>query len=213
MVRRHCCPAREEIQKDSTFLIPEDCNYYFSSWWCPLEILLPVGMLPGAIPLIFVGIWVQNDASRFPSLDMLPQEAHISRVILGQKFRDNCFLFLCASVSICGTKWAQVLEHPRSSVLINTLPWPRDRVEHNLSLMQWLYQHGRCCKSWLLCKCNHSSSYSFFSPCYPSSKCTYIHSSFTVQPEQMACWLFTFNNKNSLTLNCCNHMSFSAILE
>jgi len=126
MVKCHCCPAREEIQKDSTFLIPEDCNYYFSSWWCPPEILLPVGMLPGAIPLIFVGILVQNDGSQFPCLDMLPQEALISRVILVQKFRNYCFLFLCALVRIYGTKWAQVLENPRSSVLIITLSWQRD---------------------------------------------------------------------------------------
>lgn len=171
---------------------------------------------------VFSALQVQNDGSWFPSLDTLPQESHISQVILVQKFRDDCFLFLCALVSICGTKWAQVLENPRSSVLIITLPWPRDRVEHNLSLMQWLYQCGRCCKVWLLCKCNHSSSFnssnfSFFSPCYPLSKRTYIQSSFTIQPEQMsiitACWLFTFNNKNSITLNCCNHMSVSAILE
>jgi hypothetical protein len=187
MVRCHCCPAREEIQKDIIFLIPEDCNYYFSSWRCPLEIPLPVGMLPGAIPLIFVGIQVQNDGFRFPPLDTLPQEAHISRVTLVQKFTDDCFLFLCASVSICDTKWAKVLENLRSSVLIITLPWPRDRVEHNLSLMQWLYQCGRCCKVWQLCKCNHcssfsSSNFSFLSPRYPLSKCTYIHSSFTIQP-------------------------------
>lgn len=136
--------------------------------------------------------------------DTLQQEAHISRVMLAQKFRDDCFLFLCASVSICGTKWVQVLEHPRSSVLIITWPWQRDRVEHNLSLMQRLYQCGRCCKAWLLCKCNHSSScsssnFSFFSLYYPSSKCTYLHSSFTIQPEQMsittACWLSSSTTK------------------
>lgn len=158
----------------------------------------------------------------FLAWDTLPQEAHISRVILVQKFREDCFLFLCASVSICGIKSTQVLEHPRSSVLIMTLPWPRDRVEHNLSLTQPLYRCGRCCKAWLLCKCNHSSSFSssnfsFFSPCYPSSKFTYIHSSFTIQPEQMsittACWLLTFNKKNSVNVNCCNHMLVSAILE
>jgi len=60
------------------------------------------------------------------------------RVVLLQKVNDIC---LCASVSISGTHWVQILEYSSSPVIATTVPILVDRADHNSSVVMWLLLH------------------------------------------------------------------------
>jgi hypothetical protein len=48
------------------------------------------------------------------------------------------FVSLCASVSICGAHWVQILEYPSSPIIAITVPILVDRADHNLFDVIWL---------------------------------------------------------------------------
>lgn len=58
--------------------------------------------------------------------------------------RSMTFAFLvslCASVSICGTHWVQILEYSSSPIIAITVHILVDRADHNSSVVTWLLPH------------------------------------------------------------------------
>jgi len=95
-------------------------------------------------------IWVWTDGPRF--LPLWQTAAGSPHLLYHVGAKGQWLVFpssLCASVSICGTHRAQILEQPSSSVSAMTLPLWVGGVDYNSSVLQYLL-HTSLSICWLL---------------------------------------------------------------
>jgi hypothetical protein len=56
---------------------------------------------------------------------------------------------LCASVSICGAHWIEILKYSSSPIIAITMPILVDRPDHNSSVVMWLLPHISLLTWWM----------------------------------------------------------------